>query len=64
MRYTYYFQQQRRQKLAMQKYSALTGGSDAAPCDGCDGRPCLGSCPHGVDVQLQLAVAHKLLTLS
>ena len=62
MRYTYYFQQQRRQKLAMQKYAALTGGDD--PCAGCDGRPCLGACPHGVDVQIHLAVAHKLLSLS
>ena len=61
MRYSYYFQQQGREKLAMQKYAALAGGSD--PCAGCDGRPCSGACPHGVDVQLQLSVAHRLLSL-
>lgn len=62
MRYTYYFQQQGREKLAMQKYAALNRGDE--PCKGCDGRPCRDACPHGVDVQLQLALAHQLLSLA
>ena len=62
MRYTYYFQQQGQEKLAMQKYAALNRGD--SPCAGCDGRPCRDACPHGVDVQLQLAAAHQLLSLT
>ncbi len=61
MRYAYYFQQQGAEKLAMQKYATLTGSED--PCRGCNGRPCAGACPHGVNVQLQLAMAHRLLSL-
>ena len=62
MRYTYYFQQQRRQEHAMQKYAAISDGDDL--CRGCDGSPCRGACPHGVDVQLQLAFAHRMLSHS
>jgi len=61
MRYVTYFQRQRQEKLAMQKYAMLSGGED--PCAGCDGRPCAGACPHGIDVRLQLAMAHRLLSL-
>ena len=58
LRYVYYFRGQGRQKFAMQRYAALAG-VDGSLCAACDG-PCLGRCPHGVDVQCQLLSAHDL----
>ncbi len=60
MRYAYYFEQQGREKHAIGKYSALQ--TDATACLGCHA-PCLGACPNGVDVPLQLAAAHGRLSL-
>jgi predicted aldo/keto reductase-like oxidoreductase len=62
MRYAYYFTEQGREKLAMSKYSRLTG-LDGTTCTSCSG-PCAGACPHGVNIQANLLAAHGLLTLA
>ena len=62
MRYVTYFELHGREKLAMQKYAALPGRG-AAPCAACEA-PCLGACPHGVDIQARLVDAHHLLSLA
>jgi predicted aldo/keto reductase-like oxidoreductase len=61
MRYSYYFAAQRREKYAMAKYASLRG-RDASLCVGCSA-PCLGACPHGVNIPANLFAAHDLLTL-
>jgi predicted aldo/keto reductase-like oxidoreductase len=60
-RYAYYFQNQGREKDAMEKYARLRG-TNASLCADC-GAPCLIKCPHGLDVQAHLMQAHSLLTL-
>jgi predicted aldo/keto reductase-like oxidoreductase len=62
LRYAYYFQNQGRQKHAMQKYARLRG-ANAASCLGCDA-PCNAACPHGVNVQAQLFNAHGRLVMA
>ncbi len=61
-RYAYYFQNQGREKEAMEKYASLRG-TNASLCADC-GAPCLNKCPHGLDVQAHLMQAHSLLTLA
>ena len=61
-RYAYYFQNQGREKEAMEKYARLRG-TNASLCADC-GAPCLIKCPHGLDVQAHLLQAHSLLTLA
>jgi len=62
LRYATYFKMQGREKLAMAKYAKLSQqcGSSCLECEA----PCLGNCPHGVNVQARLIDAHKLLTLA
>ena len=62
LRYGHYFEAQRREKQAMQKYASLPG-SDARGCLDCDG-PCEAACPHGVPVRALLNLAHRRLTLA
>ncbi|MGW8264870.1 MAG: aldo/keto reductase [Longimicrobiales bacterium] len=62
LRYGHYFDAQRRQKQAMQKYASL-GGMDARECLGCDA-PCEAACPFGVPARALLARAHRRLTLA
>jgi len=61
MRYAYYFELQRREKLAIGKYARLA--VDAAACADCPGW-CEAACPHGLAVQAQLLAAHDRLTLA
>jgi len=62
MRYAYYFECQQREKYAMGKYAAL-GSRDASGCAEC-GESCSGACPYGLDIQVNLIQAHKLLSLA
>ncbi len=62
MRYSYYFSMQKREKHAMGKYAKL-GGQNGARCRDC-AAPCLGTCPHGVDVRRSLLAAHDMLSLT
>jgi predicted aldo/keto reductase-like oxidoreductase len=62
MRYHHYFTAQRREKYAMEKYSALPGNS-ADTCSDCGGSDCEKACPYGVPVQGLLVLAHQTLTL-
>ncbi len=62
MRYYHYFSAQRREKYAMEKYSALAGNA-ADKCSSCGGCGCETACPHGVPVQGLLLLAHQALTL-
>jgi predicted aldo/keto reductase-like oxidoreductase len=61
MRYSYYYALQGREKYAMSKYRELRG-KNAAQCVTCNA-PCTGTCPHGVNIQANLASAHSLLEL-
>ncbi len=62
MRYHHYFRAQGREKTAMLKYAALSGGR-AESCAGCTGH-CEKACPYGVPIQGQLCLAHEILTLA
>jgi hypothetical protein len=62
MRYSYYFTEHGLEKDAMTRYARLAG-RDGSKCTGCNA-PCLGACPHGVNVQASLLGAHELLTLA
>jgi len=62
MRYAYYYRGQGREKYAMSKYAALEGGA-ASPCLDCGGH-CVGACPHGLDIQINMLQVHNLLTLA
>jgi predicted aldo/keto reductase-like oxidoreductase len=59
MRLAYYYEMQGREKYAMREYARI-GVRNASQCIACDA-PCLGSCPHGLDVQAHLLQAHSLL---
>jgi hypothetical protein len=61
MRYSYYFAVQGREKYAMSKYRELRG-RNASQCVTCKA-PCKGTCPYGVNIQVNLASAHSLLRL-
>jgi predicted aldo/keto reductase-like oxidoreductase len=61
MRYAYYFESQGLERMAMQKYAALTE-PDVRACFGCEA-PCNEACPYGLNVQSQLVHAHARLTL-
>jgi predicted aldo/keto reductase-like oxidoreductase len=62
MRYSNYFAGQGREKHAMVKYARL-GGRDGSVCMSCIA-PCIGACPHGVNIQANLVRAHNLLTIA
>ena len=62
MRYFHYFAAQGREKLAMEKYHALSGNS-ADTCSNCGDSYCEKACPYGVPVQGLLVLAHEALTL-
>jgi predicted aldo/keto reductase-like oxidoreductase len=62
LRYAYYYNNQNRQKHAMQKYARL-GNINASACLHCDA-PCVGACPHGVQVQAQMFNAHGRLVMA
>lgn len=61
MRYHHYFQAQRREKHAMQKYANLAAAK-ADKCRDCEGH-CETSCPYGVPIQGLLNCAHQNLIL-
>lgn len=61
MRYNHYFEAQRLEKHAMEKYARLE--SDASQCHNCSGH-CEKACPFGVPVQGLLAFAHENLSLA
>ena len=60
MRYSYYYQQQKREKFAMRKYARLENKT-ASHCLTCEA-PCNGACPHGINIQANLVKAHTLLS--
>jgi len=62
LRYGHYFDAQRREKQAMQKYAALPGVG-AGGCLDCDA-PCEEACPYGVPARTLLTRAHRRLTLA
>ena len=45
--------------FAASEYAMLAG--DASPCLSCDGQPCAGACPHGIDIAQLCAPTHRLL---
>ena len=61
MRYAYYYEMQGNEKLAMEKYLKLRD-KNASLCFDCSA-PCTASCPHNLDIPVQLTQAHSLLTL-
>jgi predicted aldo/keto reductase-like oxidoreductase len=62
LRYGHYFDAQRREKQAMQKYASLAGVG-AGGCLDCDA-PCEDACPYGVPARTLLTRAHLRLTLA
>jgi predicted aldo/keto reductase-like oxidoreductase len=62
MRYFHYFEAQRREKFAMEKYNALPGNR-ADKCSDCGGSYCEKACPYAVPVQGLLVLAHQTLTV-
>ena len=59
MRYNHYFEAQRLEKYAMQKYAALQ--NRAEPCASCTGG-CQGRCPYDVPIRGLLTLAHQRLS--
>jgi uncharacterized protein len=59
MRYNYYFQVKKQEKMAMEAYAALEG-CNANLCSDCPGH-CMGACPHQVVIQPLLQMAHRNL---
>ncbi len=62
MRYNHYFEAFGREKLALQKYSALPTAK-ADKCLNCNGN-CESACPYGIPIQGLLTIAHQNLTLA
>jgi len=62
MRYNHYFDAQRNEKYALEKYAALNSPM-ANLCETCDGM-CQNKCPFGVPIQGLLAMAHQNLCLN
>lgn len=62
MRYSYYFHGRGRQKFAMQQYHELPGTKPDV-CRRCEGY-CMDACPHGVQIQGLLALAHRSLSFN
>jgi predicted aldo/keto reductase-like oxidoreductase len=62
MRYSYYFHAKGREKYAMQQYRDLPG-SKPDVCLNCEGY-CQEACPHGVQIQGLLSLAHQSLSLN
>lgn len=46
-------------EFARSEYQMLAGS--ASPCLSCDGQPCAGACPHGIDIAQMCAPTHRLL---
>jgi predicted aldo/keto reductase-like oxidoreductase len=62
MRYSYYFHGKGMEKYAMQQYHELSG-SKPDVCLSCQGY-CQQACPHGVQIQGLLALAHQSLAFN
>ena len=62
MRYNHYFESQRNEKYAMEKY-ALLNSSKADLCTSCNGQ-CQQKCPFGIPIQGLLSIAHENLSLA
>jgi predicted aldo/keto reductase-like oxidoreductase len=62
MRYNHYFDAQKREKYAVEKYAALPTAK-ADRCYGCAGN-CEQACPYGVPIHGLLLMAHHNLTLA
>ncbi len=60
LRYRMYFEDYGDEKEAMRLYAGLDKQADV--CIGCSA-PCLGSCPHGVEIQTRTQTAHRLLSM-
>ncbi len=60
LRHRMYFEDYGREKYAMETYAKLERKADV--CVGC-AAPCTGSCPHGVEIPVRMAGAHRMLTL-
>lgn len=61
LRYAMYFEDYRREKEAMQHYSALDEPRKPINCIRCEG-PCTAACPYGLPVRDKLIRAHNLLS--
>jgi predicted aldo/keto reductase-like oxidoreductase len=59
MRYNYYFQVKKQEKMAMEAYASLEG-CNANICSDCPGH-CMAACPHQVVIQPLLQMAHRNL---
>jgi predicted aldo/keto reductase-like oxidoreductase len=59
MRFNYYFQVKKQEKMAMEAYAALEG-CNANLCSDCPGH-CMAACPHQVVIQPLLQMAHRNL---
>lgn len=62
MRYSYYFHGKGMEKYAMQQYRELAGSKPDVCCT-CEGY-CQKACPHGVQIQGLLSLAHQSLSLN
>jgi predicted aldo/keto reductase-like oxidoreductase len=60
LRYTMYYEDYRREKDAIEHYSALDDARKPTDCSRCAG-PCVSACPHGLRVKEKLIRAHDLL---
>ena len=61
LRHRMYFEDYGQEKHALELYANLPIQADV--CTGCSA-PCVGACPHGIDIQEQTLGAHRLLTLA
>ena len=61
LRFRMYFEDYGDEREAMRQYARLERKADA--CIGCSA-PCLGSCPHGIQIQERTIGAHEMLTLA
>ncbi len=62
MRYFYYFHNQGRERMAMEKYARLDQ-RNAESCWDCDA-PCLAGCPYNFQIQASLTKAHNTLSFA
>ena len=61
LRYNHYFEAQKHEKRAMEKYKSLQMGKNL-PCSTCSGY-CLAACPHNIPAQALLVKAEQNLSL-
>jgi len=62
LRYNYYFQSKKQEKIAIEMYKDLPGHKPDI-CLGCEGH-CENACPHGVLARPMLAAAHRNLSFN